>query len=321
MSFDPNAYNPNNVQQPSRNASILGGVTQGMPQGQQAGSRIIVFGLEKMGKTTFAMGAPNALLIPTELDSPAMSRYRHTKIIQSWSEVEQLCVELIEAAKQGQLARGSSLVWDSLTAIERFIHLAVLMEDPQYVKAYDHATGVLKPNMKAVTMESALGGYGKAYSRANEHFQTFTRYMDELAFYGGINVVMTCHAFASRVKDPAHGEYDTWDLLLHSPKNDKTYGKRELATQWADVVGFLYEPMFITKADDNGQLQRGITANMGRSLAISRAPQWVAGNRYQLNGSIPIPEVGGFNYFADAVYNSTRGVVDLYNRASPPFEQ
>lgn len=311
-------YNPNNVS-PQRNPSILGGVVQGMPQGQQAGSRIIIFGLEKMGKTTLAMGARNALLIPTELDSPAMSRYRHTRIIQSWSEVEQLCVELIAAAKAGQIPRGNSLVWDSLTAIERFIHLAVLQEDPQYVKAYDQATGVLKPNCKAVTMESALGGYGKAYSRANEHFMTFTRYMDDLAFYGGINIIMTCHAFASRVVDPAHGEYDTWDLLLHSPKNAKTYGKRELATQWADLVGFLYEPMFVMKADDNGQLQRGMSQNTGRSLAVSRSPQWVAGNRYHLNGSIPIPEHGGFNYLADAINTSTQGAVDLYNRASPPF--
>jgi hypothetical protein len=39
-------------------------------------------------------------------------------------------------------------------------------------------------------MESALGGYGKAYNFANELFGNSFR-CDELAFYGGINIVLT----------------------------------------------------------------------------------------------------------------------------------
>lgn len=306
-----------NRQQPTQGpSSILGTMTTGGPI--NVGQRIIIYALEKMGKTTLTAGANMSLMIPTEMD-PMATRGRHVRPLTSWDEVIVLCEELRTAAMRGDIPRGSSLTWDSLTALERFIHIAVLKEDPGYVKAYDQATGVLKPNAKAVTMESALGGYGKAYQRANELFTDWTQRMDELARNGGINIVCTCHAFASRVVDPAHGEYDTWDLLLHSPKNSKTYGKREIATQWADLIGFLYEPMFIMKADDNGQLQRGISNNQGRALAVSRAPMWVAGNRYGLNGSIPIPEVGGWNYLADAVYQSMNGAVDLYNRALPPF--
>lgn len=291
-------------------ASILNQVSRGNKQ--QTGQRVVISGVEKIGKTTLACGAPNALLIPCEMDSVALNRYNHTPVIRSWSEVEQLCDELRTAAMRGGIPRGGSLVWDSGTALERFIHTDVLREDPQYIKAYD-ANGVLKNNAKAVTMESALGGYGKAYSRANEKFESWLHRMDELAFNGGINIIVTCHVFAAKVVDPAHGEYDTWDLQLHSPKNQKTYGKREIITQWADCVGFLHEPMFVMKSEDNDKFSRGVSSNQGRVLAVDRTPGWVAGNRYGLTGSIPIPSNQGWNHFADAVYKASG--IDLYNRA------
>jgi hypothetical protein len=161
-------------------------------------------------------------------------------------------------------------------------------------------------------MESALGGYGKAYNMANELFAKWVGYADELAFHAGINTIVTCHVFAARVMDPAHGEFDTWDLLLHSPKNQKNYGKREFITQWADLVGYLHEPLFIIKGEKGQNLQQAVSSNQGRQLAVDRKPTWVAGNRYGLSGLIAIPQKGGWNYLADAIFKSCG--IDLYNR-------
>jgi hypothetical protein len=311
---NPN-FNTPLVKPAAGGGSILGGVTVGLGNNVvRPGQRIVIAAVEKMGKTTLTCSAPNALLVPLETDMVALMRYRHTPVLSSWNEVIQLCEELVAAAKAGKITPGSSLVWDSATMLERFIHTAVLKEDPDYIRAYDQATGILKPGCKPVTMESALGGYGKPYTRANEHFATWMRYMDELARHGGINIIVTCHVFPSKVVDPAHGEYDTWDLLLHSPKNNKTYGKREMITQWADMVGFLHEPMFTVKSDKEGVMTRGVTAGQGRALGIDRTPAWVAGNRYGMSGVINIPLNGGWNQLAHAIYESTRGAVDLYNR-------
>jgi hypothetical protein len=71
---------------------------------------------------------------------------------------------------------------------------------------------------------------------------------------------MDAHVFAAKMIDPAFGEFDSWDLLLHSPKNNKNYGKREMLTQWADLVGFLHEPFFITKGDQIQQASRSTKA-------------------------------------------------------------
>lgn len=287
--------------------SFLAGVSAGPTDD---GQRIVLGGLEKVGKTTLATNAPRALLIPMEIGYGAVTTPK-TNLVTSWSDVEGVTHEIKQAAMRGQFPY-KSLVWDTATALERLIHDAVLLSDPTYVNSIDPKTGALKKNAKAVTMESALGGYGKAYSNANDRFIHWQQEMDELARYGKINIIVTCHVFPSKVIDPTAGEFQQWDLLLHSPKNDKTYGKRELITQWADLVGFLHEPIFVMKAGEGERMNRAVSANKGRVLSVDRTPAYVAGNRFGLTGDISIPPVNGWNYLANAVYANTG--IDLFNR-------
>lgn len=257
---------------------------------KQEGLRIIIAGQEKMGKTTLTCQAPSPLLIPLEIGYSGVNVPK-TPMLQTLEEVEQLLGEITAAAKVGQFPY-KSIIFDSATALERMIHTSILRMDGAY------GTN----NKKAITMESALGGYGKAYTFANEKFDNFLKTCDQLAVYGGINIIMTCHVFAAKLIDPNAGEFDCWDLLLHSPKNQKTYGKREMTTQWADIIGFLYEPMFVTKGEN---MTKGISANKGRVMGLSRTPSYVAGNRFGFDGEVAIPKVDGWNHFANAIYQTS----------------
>ena len=286
--------------------TYLNSITRGGPQ---TGQRIIIAGAEGVGKTTLACNAPNSLLIPLEAGYGNIKTARLPNVLTTWAEVENLCNELIGAAKVGKLAKGSSLVWDSITALERIIHAEVLNRDTD---ANKKALG------KTHSMETGHGGYGKAYPIANELFATWLRYNDELALYGKINIVVTCHTFIVRVIDPAAGEYDATDLLLHSPRNSKTYGKREHITQWADCIGFLHENVFVSKQEGD-KLSRGISANQGRVLEIERNPAWTAKNRYGMTGSVPIPREMGWNALADAIHKSSG--IDCFNRDSVPTKK
>lgn len=275
--------------------SLLNQITTGSVS---QGVRMVIAGVEKIGKTTLASGAPSPLLIPLEVGYSGIA-INKTPMVQSFTEVETLMGEMLALAQRGQFPY-KTLIFDSATALEREIHESVLMMDVGYGKG----------NKKAVTMESALGGYGKAYTYANERFNNFLKECDQLAVYGGINIILTCHVFAAKLIDPSSGEYDSWDLQLHSPKNQKTYGKREIITQWADVVGFLHEPMYISKGEDN--VAKGVSANKGRILGLSRTPSYVAGNRYGVEGEVPIPKESGWNHFAQALYQSSG--VDIFKR-------
>ena len=262
----------------------------------RTGMRAVLSGVEKIGKTTLACDAPRPLLVPLEQGFAGVS-INKTPMLEAYADIMTLFDEIIAQVQAGQFTY-QTLVFDSATALERRIHEAALMTDPTWAKG----------NRKALTMESALGGYGKAYQYANELFHNFLQKCDWLAT-SGINIVLTCHVFAARVVDPTAGEYDTWDLLLHSPKNQKVYGKREMLTQWADLLGFLHEPIYVTEGKN---VNKAVSANQGRILGVTRTPGYVAGNRYGMVNVIAIPRVGGWNSIAHEAYNSCGQ--DFFNR-------
>ena len=301
--------------------SILGAVTSGTSYN---GQRIVIAGQEKIGKTTLCCDAPNALLIPLENGYASMT-VRRTPQLEYWEHVVSLVNELVYNAQNAHILdpafvanpetpdvvqqwvanpqhipRGTSVVFDSTTALERIIHDNVLRTDAAYKEG----------NPGGLTMNSVHGGYGKGYHIAKEKFAWFLNQMDKLTLCG-INVVLTCHVFAARVVDPAHGEYDCWDLLLHSPKNQKEYGKREMLTQWADLVGFYHEPLFVAKAEGS-EIVKGVSQNKGRMLAVERTPSWVAGNRYRMKGMFQIPEVDGWNVLAHGIHEACG--IDVFRR-------
>lgn len=264
---------------------------------RQEGLRIVIAGQEKMGKTTLTTMAPAPLLVPLEIGYSGVT-VNKTPMLQEYDQVEALLDEIKASIQAGGFPY-KSLIFDSATALERMIHEKVLHMDPNYSPG----------NKKTVTMDSALGGYGKGYSYANEIFGRFLAKCDELAVYGGINLIFTCHVFPAKMIDPNAGEFDCWDLLLHSPKNQKAYGKREMITQWADIVGFLYEPMYVSKGEN---ITKGISANKGRTLGLSRTPSYVAGNRFGYEGEVPIPKVDGWNHFANAIYQTSG--INIFNQ-------
>lgn len=278
--------------------SILSTIQSGITR---TGLRVVIAGIEKMGKTTFCANAPDALLIPLEVGFSGVAVDK-TKMIENFDEFNYTNQEIEYYLKQGQFPY-KTLIYDSATALERLIHDAILKRDPAYINS---------GGKKVVTMESCHGGYGKGYNLANEEFDEVLKTFDRFAVTYGINVILTCHVFSSQVIDPTAGQYDCWDLLLHSPKNQKTYGKRERITQWADIVGFLYEPVFVS-ATENG-VTKAVSQNKGRMLGLSRTPSYVAGNRFAMKGeiSIPAPPENGWNAFAHALYQSKK--IDVFKR-------
>lgn len=107
--------------------TILSQVTTAVPQ---VGQRMVIAGVEKVGKTTLASAAPGALLIPLEQGSGAIPVAK-TPMLDTWEKVEALCLELIDAAQKGKIARGGSIVWDSATALERLIDNHTIRSAPE----------------------------------------------------------------------------------------------------------------------------------------------------------------------------------------------
>lgn len=276
--------------------SILASVTNTVSV--KEGIRAVISGVEGVGKTTLVAGAPRVLFVPLESGIPSGLKVAKTPQLTVYAHVIQLLDEIIAQVTSGQFPY-HTIAFDSATALERLIHDATLMTDPSY------AAG----NKKGLIMDNALGGYGRAYDHSNNLFAGFLQRCDYLAKTLGINIVLTCHVFASKAMDPTAGQYDQWDLLLHSPKNEKKYGKREMITQWADLVGFLHDPIIIIEGE---KISKGVSENKGRVLACNRTPAFVAKNRYNIVGDISLPREGGWNHLAKAIYDGCGH--DVFNR-------
>lgn len=283
--------------------SLLNKVTTGP---SRTGVRIVIAGQEKMGKTTTACQAPLPLLIPLEVGFANVTVAK-TPMVTDFTAFKTLLAD-IKAMSQHYLTSNQplpfrSLVFDSVTALERLIHEDVMKRDPSY----------RADSKRMTTMESAHGGYGRAYSMANTDFNEVLQLLDELAVTYGLNIIFTAHVFAAKLIDPSAGQFDSWDILLHSPKNEKVYGKRELLTQWADVVGFIYEPIVVSAADG---VSKGASLNKGRVIGLSRTPAYVAGNRFGVTGEIQLPPPPNlaWNCIAKSIYDATQGGTDLYTR-------
>lgn len=274
--------------------SILSQVSQGP---SNDGIRIVIAGAEKIGKTTLVCGAPQPLLIPLEVGYANVSIPK-TPMIQNLDDFNSLIEELLYYASSNQFPC-KSLIFDSVTGLEKLIHQNIIESDKAYFEG----------NPKGLIIDNVLGGYGRGHSKSNDVFIEILKKLDILAVTYKINIIFTAHIFASKLIDPIHGEYDSWDLLLHSPKNNKTYGKREIFTQWLDAIGFLYEPMYIAEGES---MNKGVTSNKGRVLGLSRTPSYVAGNRFGINGEISIPIQQGWNSLADAIHKSSN--IDVFNR-------
>lgn len=282
--------------------SILQTVTTGRTAG---GLRIVLAGAEKMGKTTLLGGAPDILVVPLEEGTGGIDVAKTAKLTtfdQAMMALDELIAVLNQCYQTGEPFPYRNLAFDTVTKLESYIHTEIIQRE------VDAKNG----NAKGVTMETALGGYGRGYLNANEKFQNFLTKCDYLAIYGKVNIILTCHVFASLMADPTAGDYYTWDLLLHSPKNAKTYGKREILTQWADIIGFIYEPYVVSSSQDGSN--RAVSANQGRKMGLERHPNYVAGNRLGMTGEISISKENGWNDFSTAVWNSTDGLYDLFKR-------
>lgn len=250
------------------------------------GIRAVIAAQEKMGKTTMLASTPKPLLVPLEEGYAGIMVDKIPKV-ESFENLMGFLDEFIAARGAGY----KSLCFDGAVGIERLIHDYTIRCDPSS-----------KGNRMA-SMESTHGGYGKAYNVALNHFEAFLSKCDVLS-RNGINIFIASHVFASRIQDPTSGEYDAWDLLLHSPKNNKTYGKREFLTQWADFIGFLHCKSAVSK---NENMRMAVSLSNDRVMGVSRVPQYVAGNRYGVEGEFVVKKEQSWNYIAHQIQQATNG--------------
>lgn len=212
--------------------------------------KLVVYGQEGVGKSTFASKFPEPVFIDTEGSTGQLDVSRFDAP-SSW----EMLMQQVEYVRQHPDVC-KTLVIDTADWAEKLCIRTVCDRA--------HKDGIED------------FGYGKGYVYVAEEFGKLINKLTEVV-NAGINVVVTAHAQMRKVEQPDEmGSYDRWELKL-------TKQCSPLLKEWADILLFANYKTVVVKSGDKYKGQGG----QQRIMYTSHTASWDAKNRYALADTLP----------------------------------
>ena len=232
--------------------SLISSITKGR---EAQPPRIMIYGSEGVGKSTFAALAPNPVFVQTEdgLSEIDCSKF---PLAKSFDDV----VLQLQAVRDEQHDYGTVVI-DSLDWLERLVWDRVCADY----------------GVKSV--EKADGGYGKGYVHALTYWRQIVSLLNDIRARKGMAVILIAHAAVERFEDPEHAAYDRYTPRLHKKACS-------LVCEWVDAVLFASRRM---RVDSTTGKAAPVGADGGeRILRTNGSPACIAKNRFGLPTELPL---------------------------------
>ena len=232
--------------------SLISSITKGR---EAQPPRIMIYGSEGVGKSTFAALAPNPVFVQTEdgLSEIDCSKF---PLAKSFDDV----VLQLQAVRDEQHDYGTVVI-DSVDWLERLVWDRVCAD-----------YGVK-------SIEKADGGYGKGYVHALTYWRQIVSLLNDIRARKGMAVILIAHAAVERFEDPEHAAYDRYTPRLHKKACS-------LVCEWVDAVLFASRRM---RVDSTTGKAAPVGADGGeRILRTNGSPACIAKNRFGLPTELPL---------------------------------
>lgn len=223
----------------------------------KAAQKVVIYGPEGIGKSTFASKFPNPLFIDTEGSTKHMDIARFDRPT-SW----QMLLDQVDYAKNHpEICK--TLVIDTVDWAEALCVKCICDKH--------HKSGIED------------FGYGNGYVYVREEFGRFLNKLEDI-IESGIHVVLTAHAQIRKFEQPDEmGAYDRYELKLGKKTSSQT---SPLVKEWADMLLFANFKTFSVATDDKGKKHKAQGGS--RVIYTSHHPCWDAKNRHDLPEEIPL---------------------------------
>lgn len=230
--------------------------------------RILIYGVQGVGKSTFCNGAPNPIFICTE-DGLGNIDAASFPLCRTFQDVLTHLNTLLTEEHDFQ-----TVVIDSLDWLEPMLWKAVAQQEGK------------------ASIEDF--GYGKGYVIALDAWAYFIELLERLRREKGMIVILTAHADVKRFEDPDKGTYNRYNIKLHTRAGEKMM-------EAVDCV-FFANYQVVIKTEDVGfnQKKNRAMGNGQRLVMTQERPAYVAKNRYNLPDSIPL-DGNTWGYLAQAI--------------------
>ncbi|MCY7194348.1 ATP-binding protein [Streptococcus gallolyticus] len=229
--------------------------------------KVVVYGPEGIGKSTFAAQFPEPLFIDTEGSTDNMDVSRLDKP----SSYTMLKNEIAWVKANPTVCK--TLVIDTIDWAESLVIADVCAQ---------HGKKGIEDF-----------GWGNGYTYTKEEMGRLLNQLGELVDLG-INVVLTAHAQMRKFEQPDEmGSYDRWELKLGKKTSSQT---APLVKEWADMVLFANYKTVVMTADNGKKKATGGQ----RVLYTQHHPAWDAKNRHGLPEEMPFDYAGIAHIFNQA---------------------
>jgi AAA domain len=224
--------------------------------------RILVYGTEGIGKSTFGSQSPNPIFIQTEdgLDEIACDKF---PLATTFDDVATALAELRTRQHDYE-----TVVLDSMDWLERLIWDKLCAEH------------------NATSIELVAGGYSKGYTHALTYWRDLIDQLNVLRNQRGMVVLLIAHSKVERFEDPESSPYDRYSPRLHKHAS-------ALISEWCDAVLFATRKIR-TQSEDAGFNRKRTTAHAigkaggERILRCVGGPSCVAKNRFGIADELPL---------------------------------
>lgn len=222
---------------------------------QKQAQKVVLYGPEGIGKSTFAAQFPDPLFLDTEGSTKALDVARLPRPT-SWPMLGQE----LNFVKESRPCR--TLIIDTIDWAEQLcIEFICSKHGKQGIEDF---------------------GYGNGYVYAKEELGKLLNRLEEL-IERNIHVVLTAHAQIRKFEQPDEmGAYDRYELKLGKKTGSQT---SPLVKEWADMVLFANYKTQSVAVDKKGQKHK---AQGGRRVMYTaHHPCWDAKNRHGLAEELP----------------------------------
>lgn len=244
--------------------------------------KVVVYGPEGIGKSTFASKFPHPVFIDTEGSTSNMDVARFDAP-SSW----QMLLDQVE------------YVIKNPTICETLVIDSVDWAEQQCVES------ILSKFQKS-GIEDFL--YGNGYVYVKEEFGRFLNKLQDVVDKG-VNVVLTAHCQIRKFEQPDElGAYDRYELKLGKKTSSQT---SPLVKEWSDMMLFANYKTYAVSVDKDGKKHKAQGGK--RTMFTVHHPCWDAKNRYDL------PEECDFDYnvIKNVVEESKSNVANIENHIVP----
>lgn len=252
----------------------------------QSAQKVVIYGPEGIGKSTFAAQFPEPLFIDTEGSTKNLDIARMDKPT-SWTMLK----NQVEYVKNNNVCK--TLVIDTI----------------------DWAEQLCVDDICALHSKKGIEdfGWGNGYVYEKEEIGRFLNSLEELV-EKGVNVVLTAHAQLRKFSQPDEfGEYDRWELKLGKKTSSQI---SPLVKEWADMVLFANYKTVAVATDDKGKKFKAQGGT--RIMYTQHHPCWDAKNRHGFNDGIPF-DYAQISHIFSVSPNVNQPVMTANNTAAQPM--